>query len=56
MTSAYQGIAYRGGDWLWDFVFAAIEERLRSHRRHLEWIDLRLGSGQALTQAEGLFG
>jgi hypothetical protein len=41
-----------GRDWLWGFVFPAIEERLRSHRRHLEWIGRRLGSGEALVQAE----
>src|SRR5713226_2971809 len=41
-------------DWLWDFVFPAIEDRLRRRRRHLEWIDLRLGAGntQAETEAE----
>jgi hypothetical protein len=38
--------------WLWDFVFPAIEDRLRRRRRHLEWIDLRLGAGNAQAETE----
>ena len=30
-------------DHLRTHVFPALEERLRSRRRHLEWVDLRLG-------------
>ena len=32
--------------------FPAIEEWLRRRRRHLEWIDLRLGPGDAHAQTE----
>lgn len=39
-------------DWLWDFVRPAIEDLLRARRRHLEWIDLRLGAGAAQAQTE----
>ena len=34
-------------NWLWERVAPAIEERLRQRRRHLEWIDLRLGADSA---------
>lgn len=34
-------------DHLRRFVFPALEERLRAHRRHLEWVDLRLGVATA---------
>jgi hypothetical protein len=53
ITSTFQDMQAER-DWLWDFVFPAIEERLRHRRRHLEWIDLRLGAddAQAETEAE----
>src|SRR5207244_3104850 len=51
ITSTFQDMQAER-DWLWDFVFPAIEERLRRHRRHLEWIDLRLGAGEAHTETE----
>jgi len=34
-------------------VFPALEERLRTRRRHLEWVDLRLGVANA-SLVEGL--
>src|ERR1051326_7894671 len=30
-------------DYLRNFVFPELEERLRARRRHLEWVDLRIG-------------
>jgi hypothetical protein len=44
ITSTFQDMQAER-DWLWDFVFPALEDRLRRRRRHLEWIDLRLGAG-----------
>ena len=41
-------------DWLWDFVFPAIEERLRRHCRHLEWIGLRLGAVDAQAENDAM--
>jgi hypothetical protein len=51
ITSTFQDMQAER-DWLWDFVFPAIEERLRRRRRHLEWIDLRLGAGNAQAETE----
>src|SRR5262249_25497063 len=40
-------------DHLRTHVFPALEERLKARRRHLEWVDLRLGVATASeTQAE----
>lgn len=40
-------------DHLFTHVFPALEERLKARRRHLEWVDLRLGVATAgETQAE----
>jgi hypothetical protein len=51
ITSTFQDMQAER-DWLWDFVAPAIEARLRAHRRHLEWIDLRLGAGAAEAETE----
>jgi tetratricopeptide (TPR) repeat protein len=37
-------------DHLRRFVFPALEERLRGRRRHLEWVDLRLGVATAVLE------
>ncbi|MGO9474309.1 MAG: DUF4062 domain-containing protein, partial [Rhodomicrobium sp.] len=37
-------------DHLRTHVFPALEERLRARRRHLEWVDLRLGVANALLE------
>lgn len=46
ITSTFQDMQAER-DWLWDFVRPALEARLRARRRHLEWIDLRLGADTA---------
>ena len=51
ITSTFQDMQAER-DWLWDFVRPAIEDRLRRHRCHLEWIDLRLGAGDARAETE----
>jgi hypothetical protein len=51
ITSTFQDMQAER-DWLWDFVRLAIEDRLRARRRHLEWIDLRLGAGAAQAETE----
>jgi hypothetical protein len=44
-TSTFQDMQAERDSLLWNFVFPAIEDQLRC-RRHLEWIDLRLGTGE----------
>jgi hypothetical protein len=51
ITSTFQDMQAER-DWVWDFVAPAIADRLRARRRHLEWIDLRLGAGAAQAQTE----
>jgi hypothetical protein len=51
VTSTFQDMQAER-DWLWNFVAPAVEALLHRHRRHLEWIDLRLGAGAAETATE----
>lgn len=46
ITSTFQDMQAER-DVLRNFVFPALEERLRARRQHLEWIDLRVGVATA---------
>jgi hypothetical protein len=51
ITSTFQDMKAER-NWLWDIVAPAIETELRRYRRHLEWIDLRLGADATSTETE----
>jgi hypothetical protein len=42
-------------DLLRNVVFPALEERLKTRRIHLEWIDLRVGVASAAAESEEAF-